>query len=170
MLDYIKMNLQLFAAGTLVNATTTYVNSDTGATTPFDGTRKEDLVKWAKNELAVTGYQVDRQNFGRIEFGEKRIDISFDYLNSPGEYAAILAVPRVLKRGIIVGQHASHKYRGFPTITFAAPVEINGVRGNMAVVVKQESKNVYKTHRILMPDGSAFEYKENAEPTPATLL
>lgn len=25
MLDYIKMNLQLFAAGTLVNATTTYV-------------------------------------------------------------------------------------------------------------------------------------------------
>ena len=25
MLDYIKMNLQLFTAGTLVNATTTYV-------------------------------------------------------------------------------------------------------------------------------------------------
>ena len=129
--------------------------------------RKEDLVKWAKNELASTGYQVDRQNFGRIEFDEKRIDISFDYLNTPGEYAAILAVPRVLKRGIIVGQHASHKYRGFPTVTFAAPVEINGVRGNMAVVVKQESRNVYKTHRILMPDGSAFEYKENAELTPA---
>ena len=34
-------------------------------------------------------------------------------------------------------------------------------------VTDKESKNVYKTHRILMPDGSAFEYKENAEPTPA---
>ena len=32
-----KFNLQLFAAGTLVNATTAYVNADTGATTPFDG-------------------------------------------------------------------------------------------------------------------------------------
>lgn len=32
-----KMNIQLFAAGSVVNATTAYVNSDTGATTPFDG-------------------------------------------------------------------------------------------------------------------------------------
>ena len=31
------LNLQLFAAGTLVNATTNYVNADTGATTAFSG-------------------------------------------------------------------------------------------------------------------------------------
>ena len=31
-------NLQLFAAGTLVNATTNYVNADTGAVTAFEGT------------------------------------------------------------------------------------------------------------------------------------
>lgn len=31
-----NFNLQLFAAGTLVNATGNYVNSDTGVTTPFD--------------------------------------------------------------------------------------------------------------------------------------
>lgn len=130
-------------------------------------TKKENLIKWAVDELASTGYAVDRQGFGRITFDRDRIDTSFNYLNTPGEYAAILAVPRVLKRGIIVGEHQSHKYRGFPTITFAAPVEINGVRGNMAVVVKQEKRNTYKTHRIVMPDGSAFEYKENAEPTPA---
>lgn len=36
MFDFI-LNLQLFAAGTLVNATTSYVNSDTGATTAFSG-------------------------------------------------------------------------------------------------------------------------------------
>lgn len=35
----IKLNLQLFAdAGTLVNATSTYINASTGATTAFDGT------------------------------------------------------------------------------------------------------------------------------------
>ena len=32
-----NLNLQLFAAGTVVNATTSYVNSDTGATEAFEG-------------------------------------------------------------------------------------------------------------------------------------
>ena len=39
----------------------------------------------------------------------------------------------------------------------AAPLEINGHRGNLAVVVRQEGKNYYKVHRILAPDGSLFE-------------
>lgn len=128
---------------------------------------KKKVIKWAIDELASTGYQVDRQGFGRITFDKDRIDNSFNYLNTPGEFAAMLAVPRVLKRGVEVAGHRTHKYRGFPTVTFAAAVEINGVRGNMAVVVKQEGRNTYKTHRIVMPDGSAFEYKEKAEPTPA---
>ena len=34
MFDFI-LNLQLFAAGTVVNATTSYVNADTGNTTAF---------------------------------------------------------------------------------------------------------------------------------------
>ena len=33
--------------------------------------------------------------------------------------------------------------------------------------VKQESKNTYKTHRILVPIGAAFVYNENTEPTTA---
>lgn len=37
----------------------------------------------------------------------------------------------------------------------------------MGVVVKQESRNTYKTHRILMPDGSVFTYNENAGLTTA---
>ena len=33
-------------------------------------------------------------------------------------------------------------------------------------VVKLMGRNLYKTHRILMPDGSAFEYnRKNAKPT-----
>ena len=36
-MNIFDLNLQLFAAGTVVNATTSYVNSDTGATTSFAG-------------------------------------------------------------------------------------------------------------------------------------
>lgn len=70
MLDYIKMNLQLFAAGTLVNATTTYVNSDTGATTPFDGTNKlSDTMKtYYDTELLENA----RSNLIFAQFGKKQ--------------------------------------------------------------------------------------------------
>ena len=125
------------------------------------------LRKWAVDMLKHTGFKVDRKGFGTIEFGESRLKKSLNYLNDRGEIAALVAVPQVLKRGIIAGGHENHKYRGFPTITFVAPVEINGIRGNMGVVVKQESKNTYKTHRILMPNGAAFVYNENTEPTTA---
>ena len=50
----------------------------------------------------------------------------------------------------------------------AAPILINGKRGNVAVVVQQKGKNKYHVHRILMPDGSKFVYEniqQNAEPT-----
>lgn len=64
--------------------------------------------------------------------------------------------------------HINHKQRGFSSVTFAAPVIINGKRGNVAVVVQQKGKNKYHVHRILMPDGSKFVYEniqQNAEPT-----
>lgn len=61
-----ELNLQLFAAGTLVNATTTYVNSDTGATTAFSGTNTlsptmktfydTELLENARPELIFTQF------------------------------------------------------------------------------------------------------------------
>ncbi len=69
MSDYI-MNLQLFAAGTLVNATTTYVNSDTGATTAFDNTNKlSDTMKtYYDTELLENA----RSNLIFAQFGKKQ--------------------------------------------------------------------------------------------------
>ena len=46
------------------------------------------------------------------------------------------------------------------TITFAAPVVLNGVRGNMAVVVNKRS-NYYIAHRIVLPDGRSFVFDDN---------
>jgi len=56
----------------------------------------------------------------------------------------------------MVGYHTNHKDRSLDTITFAAPVEINGKRANMAVVVKVAGRSIYKTHRILALDGKLF--------------
>ena len=132
------------------------------------GTKKE-LKELAIAEFKKKGYKIDRQGFGIIEIGEKQIIDSVNYLNTPGEYAALLAVPDVLKRGKMFSGHDNHKNRSYSSVTFAAPVTINGITGDMAAVVKQTGKNRYYTHRILMPDGSEFVFqnKNETEPTVA---
>ena len=128
--------------------------------------------QWAENVLKASGYRVERQAFGVIAFEPRHINEGLNYLSDDGEIAAFAALPQLLKRGKIIDVHNNHKGRDFGTVTIAAPVEINGVRGNMATVVKRTGKDHYHTHRILMPDGSAFEFlvQENTEPKPAGAL
>ena len=122
----------------------------------------------AEEVFKKSGYQIDRKDFGIIDISPKQIAESSNYLNTPAEFAAWMSIPRVLKRGIIISGHKNHKQRGFSSVTIAAPVTINGKRGNVAVVVQQKGKNKYHVHRILMPDGSKFVYEnvqKNTEPT-----
>lgn len=127
---------------------------------------------WAEAEALKYGNRVDRQGYGSIEVSRKDVNSALNYLQSDEEIAAFTALPHVLKRGKEIYREADHKGRGYSTVTFAGPVEINGTRGNMAVVVRETSKNHYDMHRIVMPDGSAFTFAEktNAEtgPTAAT--
>lgn len=127
---------------------------------------------WAEAEALKYGNRVDRQGYGLIEVSRKDVNSALNYLQSDGEIAAFTALPHVLKRGKEIYREADHKGRGYSTVTFAIPVEINGMRGNMAVVVRETSKNHYDMHRIVMPDGSAFTFAEktNVEtgPTAAT--
>lgn len=126
-------------------------------------------LEWAVAELRASGYRVERPNGNTIEFSPKDINSGLRYLSSAGEIAAYSALPAVLKRGKEIYREANHKGRGYGTITFAAPVEINGVRGNMAVVVRQTKGQRYDVHRILMPNGSAFVFQEKANAVSTTV-
>lgn len=128
--------------------------------------------EWAENVLRSTGYKVDRQGFGVIYFEPRHINQGLNYLKRDGEIAAFAVLPKVLKRGIVIESRENHKGRNFGTLTIAAPVEINGVRGNMAAVVQMTGKNHYHTHRIIMPDGASFEFltEKNTESKPAGAL
>ena len=65
---------------------------------------------------------------------------------------------RLLKRGIEIYNYDN---RGVKSVTIAAPVIINGVRGNLAVSVRKCGKSKYYSHRILLPDGSEFNLSDN---------
>ncbi len=132
------------------------------ATVPIHFKSTREVVQWATELLKKTGYKVDRQGFGVIQFEVKHINDAAMYAKTDAEKAAMAVLPAVLKRGIIIGEHADHKGRGLSTVTIAAPVELNGIRGNMAVVVKGDKK-YYKSHRIVLPDGSEFVFSESAK-------
>ena len=131
-------------------------------TVPTYFKKKDQAAKWAIDILKPTGYKVDRLGYGTISFSEKDIDTGLRYADKPEEKAAIILLPKVLKRGIEIGRHGNHKKRAKQTITFAAPVSMNGQRGNMAVVVNQHG-NTYYAHRIVLPDGREFRFSDNIE-------
>lgn len=133
-----------------------YVRLDTGKA-------REKLVK----ELGRYGYTVNRAGLGEVQFSEREINNSLNYKEkSPAAEDArrtgFLVLRDVLKRGIEIDGHDKHKGRNYDTVTIAAPVEINGRRGNMAVVVKKTKGNRYKVHRILTPEGETFILPEMA--------
>lgn len=127
-------------------------------------------IEWVIKKLRSTEYKVDRKGFGVISFAAKHLRSAFNYFKSGTvEEATFEAIPYVLENGAQIHSRDDHKGRGYGTVTFAAPVMINGQRGNMAVVVKRTTSNYYKVHRILTPDGSVFRISEKtkAEPTMA---
>lgn len=121
---------------------------------------KQGIVTWIVDKLKNTRDTIQRKNFGDIVFDIKRIRNGLRYFKTNEERLALALVPDVLRKGVEIGYHSEHKDRIYDTFTFAAPIEINGVRGNMAVVVRASEKNYYKVHRLLLPDGSQFVFKK----------
>lgn len=136
----------------------------TSVEVPQNFTSKSEAAKWAIETLKRTGYQVDRQGYGVIHFNAKDINRGANYADTSAEKAALAALPAVLKKGIEIGGHANHKAREKQTVTFAAPVELNGIRGNMAVVVNKRGDHYY-AHRIVLPDGKTFVFSEKNNAT-----
>ena len=117
-------------------------------------------VPWAVERLKHTGYKVERKNFGTIIFDEGHIREALRHITGkPDEIGAILALPRVLKRGDIIESHGKHQGRVQDSYTIAAPITVNGVRGNMAVVVHRTTKNFFHAYRVLLPDNSNFTFE-----------
>ena len=118
---------------------------------------RQDTMAWVQKVLPNYHGSVDTKLRGKVTFEKEEIAAGLRYAKTPEERAAIATVPMVLKRGIEVGEHSNHKGRKKHTVTIAAPVEINGVRGNVGVVVSM-SNGKYYAHRILLPNGEMFQF------------
>lgn len=156
---------QIIASQNELNAMAVVAKIDSAEKTWSNNRELKNVVL---RDLKSTGFKVDRKDFGIIEFSEKEINRSIDYVDTLAEALAYKLIPAVLKRGIVIGGHENHKGREYETVTIAAPVEIVGQRGNMAVVVRKTKGNRYKMHRVLTPDGKNFVVLDTKKTEPTS--
>ncbi len=118
-------------------------------------TKDKEAAKAAlKGKMARTKGVVKRADMGEIDV-LCDINEAAKYLTTAAEISSIMAVPSVIKNGIIIDEHDNHKGRNTQTVTIAARVVVAGRQGIMGVVLKKESKR-YKTHRVLTPEGTTL--------------
>jgi len=118
----------------------------------WKGRLKAELADFYKK----IGTKINRQGFGDVIITPRIINKALEYVHTEGAAISFFVAHKIIKQGIIIGYHTNHKDRSLDTITFAAPVKLNGKRGNMAVVIKIAGRNIYKTHSILTPEGKLF--------------
>lgn len=113
-------------------------------------------------KLAKNGGVVSRDGFGDIQVGS-RLKKAAKYIRTAAEVAAVSAIPAVIKNGVFLDEHKSHKGRGYPTYLFAGKVSVGGKEGVMAVAVKKTTGNFYTIHRVLTPDGRDLKIENDTD-------
>ena len=106
------------------------------------------------------GYKIDRADGASFLFDKVAIATLRRYVTTDEEAAAVTAAPYVLKRGKAISGHKNHKGNRYPSVTYAAPVTINGERVNVGVVVLFGDKNRPHSLRVLMPSGKEYVMKK----------
>ena len=106
------------------------------------------------------GYKIERQDGAKFLFDETAIATIRHYVTTDEGAAAVIAAPYVLKRGKAISGHKNHKNRGYTSVTYGAPVTINGERVNEVVSVMFADKNRVHAFHVLMPDGTEFVLKK----------
>ena len=102
------------------------------------------------------GYRIDVQGMGEILFDKAAVATIRHYVGTDAEAAAAIASPYVIKRGKIISGHRRHGNGRYPSVTFSAPVILNGQKGIESVSILFADKNRVHALRIMTPDGKVF--------------
>lgn len=140
------------------------------------GMTDKQILDTVDAEFKKIGRGVDVKNFGFVDLSTKIVNDALNrYVKSAIEKSVILSLPKVLKKGIQIDEDINHKSRKHDSFTFAAKIEFIGddknadesikTDGIVGVLVKKTKGNRYKAHRVLLSDGSPFEFNKKSEIT-----
>lgn len=97
---------------------------------------KESLVDIMLNELPSIGGKVIKNSGVTFEFENEGAGSISSHAHGADERAAAIASPYIAKYGKLIAGQKNHEGTGLTTLTFAAPVIINGTTANVGLAVQ----------------------------------
>lgn len=93
--------------------------------------------------------QVERDGVGVIKLDMRSIKDSMAHGISKEKSAAFMAVPEIIKNGLIFDEQTQWKGRNYDSVSFIAPITINGERYACEVIVKKtEDRTGFYLHNV----------------------
>jgi hypothetical protein len=139
----------------ILNTMTSIANSPGYDLSPHDDASRDRILQ----RLRGYGLRISRQDGITVQLDEDHIRRSWRYVQTREEAEAMMLLPAVIKRGIVLADIEEYKGRPQDSITIGGPVMIGSQRGNMGVVLSRPAgKYFYKATRILSPDGTVFVF------------
>ncbi|MBQ6109910.1 MAG: hypothetical protein IJL05_00840 [Alphaproteobacteria bacterium] len=138
------------------------VSTLTGQEFQKDGTKLTEKV----NNYYKENYnnQVERDGVGTILLDERAIQTSIAHGVGKEKAAAFQAVPEVIKNGLIFDEQTKWKDRNYDSVSFIAPITINGERYVCEVIVKKtKDKNRFYLHEVEIEKNLADVFKSSLD-------
>lgn len=119
------------------------------------GTEFGDLSKDLKEEVLKYFIKwkgsVEHPNFGKVVLDKRGIKDDISHGMNRQKAASFVAVPYIIRDGVIIDEQLNWKQRNYDSVTFAAPITINKEKFiGIAIVKRQHSSNHFYLHTVLL--------------------
>lgn len=101
----------------------------------YAGEDQNALVKLILKQRENIGGGFIKRGSVSFEFDEDGAQSIVSHARQPWNRAAALTAPYVAKRGLLIAGQKNHEDTGYPTLTYAAPAIISGIRVNVGLVI-----------------------------------
>lgn len=127
----------------------------------YSHSAKESLVNVIMSEVGRVGGPAMKNNGISFVFDEDGAESINSHATGPELRAAAMASPYVAKYGKLIAGQKNHEGTGLTTLTFAAPVIINGTVANVGVAIQFQANGKPRAVNVGLQGGGKFKLSKN---------
>ena len=122
----------------------------------LDGTEFGDLSKDLKEEVAryfadEWGGSMKRPSFGDVILDKRSVKDDVSHGMNRQKVASFMAVPYIIRDGVVIDEQENWKGRNYDSVTIAAPITIGKERCiGIAIVKRQPGSNRFYLHTVML--------------------
>ena len=102
----------------------------------YVGETTNALINAIMEQVKQSGGESMKNGKVTFTFDRRGAEKIVEHADNEGLRAAAIIAPYVAKHGVLISGQKNHDNRGYPTLTFASPVYINGTEANVGVVIQ----------------------------------